>query len=204
MSLCVWLGIFQRCLCGSVCTEWLDNRLWFSASNGSTRGVSQSWGLCEALWAAVWFQVACSQLAAFVWLKHSETLGFLKMQCHSQGSVQEIISFMRMTSYSIDEALVYWWDHFILMGSFFVISIWMASDDCVILSSWALGLHSSVNRGWWSLFSVSLCRLRKETSPSTQNKTSGNKVKPGGYFLVIKLLIAASRSYLYDILVYQF
>lgn len=32
--------------------------------------------------AGFWFQVARSQLAAFVWLKHSETLGFLKMQYH--------------------------------------------------------------------------------------------------------------------------
>lgn len=32
--------------------------------------------------AGVWFQVACSQLAAFVGLKHSEALGFLKKQCH--------------------------------------------------------------------------------------------------------------------------
>lgn len=31
--------------------------------------------------AGVWFQVARSQLAAFVGLKHSEALGFLKKQC---------------------------------------------------------------------------------------------------------------------------
>lgn len=32
--------------------------------------------------AGFWFQVACSQLVAFVGQKHSEALGFLKKQCH--------------------------------------------------------------------------------------------------------------------------
>lgn len=32
--------------------------------------------------AGFWFQVARTQLAAFVGLKHSEALGFLKKQCH--------------------------------------------------------------------------------------------------------------------------
>lgn len=62
--------------------------------------------------AGVWFQVACSQLAAFVGLKHSEALGFLKQQCHFLCvSVRECFFFffvclMLITSHFIDEMLM--------------------------------------------------------------------------------------------------
>lgn len=59
-----------------------------------------------------WFQVACSQLAAFVWLKHSETLGFLKMQCHFFS-----VLLKKKIMFRADYILSHWWNTFILMRS---------------------------------------------------------------------------------------
>lgn len=59
-----------------------------------------------------WFQVACSQLAAFVWLKHRETLGFLKMQCHFLCSLQE-----KDGRFRADYIIFHWWNTFILTRS---------------------------------------------------------------------------------------
>lgn len=62
-----------------VCTEWLDSRL----PESGVHGVCPSSEVCvRPFEAGFWFQVARSQLAAFVGLKHSEALGFLKKQCH--------------------------------------------------------------------------------------------------------------------------
>lgn len=57
-----------------------------------------------------WFQVACSQLAAFVWLKHSEVLGFLKKQCHCT-------RFKKNHLFCGDYIIYHWWNAFILMRS---------------------------------------------------------------------------------------
>lgn len=77
---------------------------------------------------SLWFQVAHSQLAAFVWLKHRGTLGFLKMQRLFACSVPGIICIILTTLYSMDGTLSHWWNHFILMEPFCVINIRMASE----------------------------------------------------------------------------
>lgn len=62
-----------------VCTEWLDSRL----PESGVHGVCPCSEVCvRPFEAGFWFQVARTQLAAFVGLKHSEALGFLKKQCH--------------------------------------------------------------------------------------------------------------------------
>ena len=92
------------------------------------RGVSLLWGLCEALWGRLLvsgctFSIGCFCLAKTQWdsrlLKDAVSLSY---------SLQEIISLVLITSYSIDETILFWWDHLILMGLFCVINIWMESE----------------------------------------------------------------------------
>lgn len=126
VCLCLW---FSDRLCGSVCTERLDSRLWLSAClnqeyTGCVPALRSVWG---PLRRASGFRLHAPNWLLFVWLKHSETLGFLKMQCHFRALFKES-HLMLITSYSIDETLLFWWDHLTLMGPFCVINIWMGAE----------------------------------------------------------------------------
>lgn len=119
---------FSDCLSGSVCTERSDCRPRLSAWIRSTRGVSQLWGLCEALWARLLVSGCMFPIGCFCLTKTQWDSGLLKDAVSLSCSLQEIICFMLITSYSIDETLLFWWDHLALMGPFCVISIWMESE----------------------------------------------------------------------------
>lgn len=115
--------------CGSVSTEWLSSSLCFSVWIRSKPGVSLLWGLCEALWAELlvsgcMFPIGCFCLTKTQWgsglLKEAVSLLVL--------ALRKIICFVVITSYTIDETLLFWWDHLALMGPFCVINIWMESE----------------------------------------------------------------------------
>lgn len=105
----------------------------------STRGVSLLWGLCEALWGGLLVSGCMLPIGCFCWTKIQWDSGLLKDAVSPPCSLQGIICLMLITSYSIDETLLFWWDHLILMGPFCVINIWMESEcQCysLIQSTW--------------------------------------------------------------------
>lgn len=93
-----------------------------------TRGVSLLWGLCEALWGRLLVSGCMFPIGCFCLTKTQRDSGFLKDAVSLSCSLQEIICLMLITSYSIDETLLFWWDHLLLMGPFCVINIWMESE----------------------------------------------------------------------------
>lgn len=114
---------------GSVCSEGLESRLWLSAGlNQEHTGVSLLWGLCEALWVGLLVSGCTFPIGCFCLTKTQCDSGLLKDAVSLSFSLREIICFLLITSYSIDETLLFWWGHLILMGPFCVINIWMESE----------------------------------------------------------------------------
>lgn len=116
--LCLW---FSDSFCEVFAlTGWLDSRLWLCLPESGEHGVCPCSEVCvRPSEAGLWFQVARSQLAAFVWLKHSETLGVLKMQCHFRFLLKKssvwcwLHHIPLMKHFYSDEIISYWWDHFV-------------------------------------------------------------------------------------------
>lgn len=142
------------CLC-----SLFSVRLWMFALNGwiadcgslpvwiwSTRGVSLLWGLCEALWGRLLVSGCMFPIGCFCWTKTQWDSGLFKEAVSLLCSLQEIICLMLITSYFIDETLLFWWDHLILMGPFCVINIWMESEYQCYPESSHLFLHCLCNR----------------------------------------------------------
>ena len=83
---------------------------------------------CARLPKLSWFQVACFQLVAFVWLKPWIS-ALLKDAASLMNSIQEDISFdAHKTVFLLMKLLLRWLDHFILMKSFCIINVWMVSE----------------------------------------------------------------------------
>lgn len=95
----------------------------------STPGVSLLWGLCEALWAGLLVSGCILPIGCFCLTKTQWGSGLLKDAVSLFVlTLRKIICFVVITSYSIDETLLFWWDHLTLMGQFCVINIWMESE----------------------------------------------------------------------------
>lgn len=126
------LSVFCDCLTVYVdvfaLNGWIAGRGSLPAWIRSTRGVSLLWGLREALWGGLLVSGCTFPIGCFCLTKTQWDSGLLKDTVSLSCSLQEIICFVLITSYSIDETLLFWWDLLILMGSFCVINIWMESE----------------------------------------------------------------------------
>ncbi len=118
----------------SVCVEVFVQNGWIAGCGSlpawikSTWGVSLLWGLCEALWGGLLVSGCTLPIGCFCLAKTQWNSGLLKDAVSLSCSLQEIICLMLITSYSIDETLLFRWDHLTLMGPFCVINIWMESE----------------------------------------------------------------------------
>lgn len=116
----VWkcLHWMVRLGCGSV-PAWIR----------STWGVSLLWGLCEALWARLLVSGCMFPIGCLCLTKTQRDSGFLKDAVSLFWfAPKEKKCFVLTTSHPIDETLLFWWDHLILIGPFCVINIWMESE----------------------------------------------------------------------------
>lgn len=68
-------------------------------------------------------------IGCFCWTKTQWDSGHFKEAVSLFCYLQDIICLVLITSHFIDESLLFWWNHLMLMGPFCVINIWMESEN---------------------------------------------------------------------------